>query len=314
MIRQAPSSLLDLDHSSRAVPLHAWSRADKDRVAAHVAQVIRAWRENWLADAAPQGAAEITVKDLHDSPDEGAQWHVSAPTAMTWRYVPDVAAAGRMDGESPVVSALQLALFGPSDRQAMPAAAAPLSVPVARLAWEDLRNRLALLAGGDGALQELALAPQAAPASRAEFSRWSGALLLQMRWPSGTLEFHVPHQIATAWLGGPRSRAATPDASRMTGDNVAPVRLAQAISQSTIQLRAMLGEVTLNLGDLLNLQLGDIVPLTHALDAPVQMVNDAGESLCCAWLGQLDGLVAVELASSASETAVNLIPAPSSIQ
>ncbi|KQO35431.1 hypothetical protein ASF19_23820 [Acidovorax sp. Leaf84] len=64
--------------------------------------------------------------------------------------------------------------------------------------------------------------------------------------------------------------------------------------------------LTLSLGQLQSLGVGDIVILSHSLDLPAQLKIDSNEvlgslkeaqplPLCQAWLGQLQGNMAVEL-------------------
>jgi flagellar motor switch protein FliM len=78
--------------------------------------------------------------------------------------------------------------------------------------------------------------------------------------------------------------------------------LATALGPQKLQVQAQLTPVTVTLGDLSSLVVGDILILPHMLDTPLQVTDPQQGPLCDAWLGQRDGRVALELVGIASET------------
>jgi flagellar motor switch protein FliM len=81
-----------------------------------------------------------------------------------------------------------------------------------------------------------------------------------------------------------------------SGDLVA---IPHALASQRIGLRAILEPVELNLGSLAQLQPGDIVPLSHPLDADVVLADDEGTRLLAGFLGRAGSRRALQLTPGA---------------
>jgi flagellar motor switch protein FliM len=86
----------------------------------------------------------------------------------------------------------------------------------------------------------------------------------------------------------PHARNAGTDACSIT-----PLR--QALSTQRIGIRAQLASLELDLGSLQSLEIGNVIPLPHSLDQPLNVISESGVLLCAAHLVQQHGMRALEL-------------------
>lgn len=157
-------------------------------------------------------------------------------------------------------------------------------------AWQALHAAVQQLAGPG-------LDEPTAPARTA----WSGAIALAWEW-GGTrwvlrlAASAVQHILASRDV--PASSTA-PSAPAVAVARLVP--LSQALGHHVLSMRLDLEPVSLSLGQLQSLALGDVITLAHALERPAMLrlcalpSADAGEPLCAGWLGQVSGRVGIEL-------------------
>lgn len=278
------SALLGLAESrQRARPLRSWSAAQKEAVRARFAAVHRDWCAEWLVarDGAMAAAPHLEVDEDASLAQDTASWAFTAASSAAPRGTAIDAVAGELFG-------FDRASVG-REREAPAVATA-----VAHAAWTDWLDRIALL------VAPVPLTPEprdlARPPDAAAVDRWSGTLRLHWPWCGGIWQLEVPHAAVAALLG----EAAQPMAVNRPSQAPSKVRLDLALKDHRVPLRATLASVELDLGQLQALKPGDIVPLAHALDAPVQLSGADGTPVCEGWLGQLDGHMAVELSLSAA--------------
>ncbi|MDN8618020.1 FliM/FliN family flagellar motor C-terminal domain-containing protein [Variovorax ginsengisoli] len=279
-----PSPLLSPEESIHKVrALRRWSAAQREAVRARFASMSRTWCEAWLSQrdgAALEGTVEVGEPDMAMTPLSEDQ--------ACWTFAPTTSAAARppTGAASAAMLALAREMFGPDRTEA------PLARHVVRVAWDDWMQRIAALP------VDLATEPQSftkAPSRRPD--PWSGALCVSWSWCGGTWQIGLPYRAVAALLG-PHEAMSPASPSR----NGAPPKVAldRALERQAVGLRVTLTGTQLDLGQLQSLKVGDVIPLAHRLDAPARITVGDGARLCDGWLGQVDGRIAVEFASSPS--------------
>ncbi len=163
---------------------------------------------------------------------------------------------------------------------------ATLAPAVATAAWTDWIMRMQSLTSGhfDAGL----------PPAR---TGWEGLMAVALPWWQGSWALRlspeavghvVPNDVQPAQPAHPPLTPLQPAVS--------------ALADQLMELRAHFSPLTLTLGELESLRVGDVIPLAQGLNEPVQLLlqpgHDAtGVPLCTAWLGQRQGRLAAELAA-----------------
>jgi flagellar motor switch/type III secretory pathway protein FliN len=75
-------------------------------------------------------------------------------------------------------------------------------------------------------------------------------------------------------------------------------KLKDVLSTQTICVTAKLGDVKLTLGDLMSLQVGDVIKIDKPITESLQIVSTAGAVVCYGTLGQKEGQLALNLVSN----------------
>lgn len=250
--------------TSRAMPLRAWSDAERRRLAAAVDALVREWALSWGLDAGCVPAAacrDATLLDLE--PPRWSAWRARAGARLWW-LVPE---EGR--------SWLQSRLFPDAP------CAGSLAARVPGAALDNLQERLLAWTGA-------APQPDGRAPGEADLAPWSGAVLVG--WPVASL------LLSGDWVAG--WCAGTHPAGETGRPPAAPQSLRQVLADQPLRLQVRLAGARLPLGDLAHWRIGQVVPLEHRLDQPAQLTDTEGRVWHLAWLVDLEGRRAVELASA----------------
>ena len=249
------------------------------------------WAAEWLpAHDGDVNESKVVIGDPMTPPSDEDE--------VRWSFVPAArrvaspsAASGAPDIQP--VAFIATALFGDDNGLPRLVGASPPRIVdrIALAAWNDWLRRLGKALGG------FTLTHQSAPVSlRAEASphAWSGALQAQWPWCGGTWTLVLPYDAITALVGPLESTAP------ISHDAPVPKEaLDRVLAGEHMTLRVLLDGAELSLGQLQGLQINDVVPLAHRLDAPAQVVGPDGSTVCDGWLGRSEGRMAIELASPA---------------
>lgn len=249
--------------------LRSWSDLQLSAQALALQRAVQAWQRDW-------GLAASEVTCVPAGEDDAARWQPLPGAARAWWR--DSGA-----GDAQLREALQLALFAtPSDAAAADRLdAAGLAAEVAQSAWTDFWNRFAALAQG-----------QDAGDPHQCFQPWSGAVVATLPWCGLTLRL---------LLAGAEAEALLPPAARVARAAPPPAEpLARAIAPLRCTVRAELAPVELSLGAVHALRVGDVLELSHPLDAPLLARTEGGALLAEAYLGKAAGHRAIELARPAA--------------
>lgn len=268
------SALLASGSGAAVRPLRRWSASEIGRVAAALDAVVAAWASDWSVAPMPVACVPADADPAGDA-------------ALSWHALPGEPGSAWL-GNSGYRRIAMRRLLAPDDRST---ALAPLAAALAESAWRELATRLSDRLG----CSDRATPPPHPPAPPATQRRpWSGALVA--RWRStvgGTLALHLAEPAVRALVGA--SEAGAPRAR--IGPSAAPV----ALASQRATLRAVLAPVTLDVGSLRALAPGDVLPLAHPLDRPLDLClvvdGDArtGQPIAHAALGARDRRRAVAL-------------------
>jgi hypothetical protein len=275
------SRLLSPDDSARlAAPLRARSTHERE----HVRKTLQKVHSDWLADwysATPNAQSNFFVR-VEDASSE--QPHSGAGGAALVRDL--------LFGRSAIA---------PEIGSLRTSAKAPLASEVAQKAWEAWSSSIHGAIGRTNALRPVTETAQESRSVPAPWP-WSGALdvvfgLEASEWTLQLSPSEVDFVLRSADVG-------IASGSPIKGGALSPLK--DALSLRRLSVRVEMQSLTLSLGQLQSLGVGDIVILSHSLDLPAQLKIDSNEvlgslkeaqplPLCQAWLGQLQGNMAVEL-------------------
>lgn len=270
---------------SDARPLRAWSAQQQRRLQEVLQQTLLEWQTAWALAPAGAAAASVELEAQAASDSDQVLWHLESSVGADQTATP----RGQVDP----LSILGEQLFGLRASPPAPAGVGPtIALNVVGAAWADWLQRLSAALA----------APVVAHTSTdndAAASIWTGALQARMTWCSQTFCLLLPGVVLAHLL----------PAAPVPASPVNPLtRLDDALHGESLNLQVRLDDVTLTLGELEHLQSGDLVLLSHRLDAPLHLVGPHNQALCSAWLGQRDGRVAVELSALATPALSNLHP------
>lgn len=256
-------------------PLRWWSAAQLREIAHPIDDAWHGWLKAWSAARVETGAVSCQLAwDERELVNHAQQQFGSRAGAQAW-----FAVSGGLDE---TVAAL---LF--DDAAAAPGRAGTARAPLASALAAEAAEEL--LCAVCGALR-LDRSVQDAQPDAAIFQPWSGAVAVSIAWGKATrlrllLDGNTAARLVAEPAPGPSGRQAGREALVAVRDACAGHRVSLQVSFSPCELE---------LGALRSLQVGDIVPLPHTLDAPLH-VTLAGERVCRAFLGKRRDAVAIEL-------------------
>jgi hypothetical protein len=249
-----------------ARPLLAWKQAQLDALSAAIACAVAAWREAWGLPS--EGNAPCCTAAREEDRTRAWQPAAAGPAGAAWFLRPASfdARLGVLlwDGEGVTASLAQRLLLA---------------------CRADLQARVLGALNLDGRGDQL---PPLLPASFA----WSGHLVARL---GAEVFLLLDARAVQAALRGIDPRAARP------GERPAPAALAivsDALAGVRLPLRAQLADCELDLAALQDLRVGDVVPLPHRVDAPVQVRDAQGQPVLRGYLARRGRRKALELAAA----------------
>lgn len=255
-------------------PLRWWSSTQLSEIAN---PIERAWRD-WLAMWSPAraGVGAVTCELAWDDRTLAAQsmkQFGSRKEARAWCST---------SGEFEEVVAMSL--FAPSaDPGRSRRNGGPMASSIAAEAAEELLHALRDVLQLDPDIQET-------PPGPSMFRPWSGAVAVSIALGKAALLRFLMDGKTAAGLVAP----AASDACSRQAPRGELITVEEACALRTVSLQVKLAPCELEIGALRSLQVGDIVPLPHALDAPLQVIFE-GAAVCHAFLGKRHDAVAIEL-------------------
>lgn len=302
------SALLGVVESMhQARPLHHWNDRQKEAVRQRLASLLGGWHSEWIPareEALAEPGIQVGESDSGTVPtSEGMVcWSFAGPSGQvasrSLEPFPSLDEGDKAAQAAIRAIATRMFTFDETVNSGATREPSRMALVVARAAWDDWLRRI------QSGFPGFVMAAQGQPGTGGtgtSFSPWSGALHASWPWLGGSWHLELPHDAVTVLLGDVAETATRP---RAGSQKLPRVRLDQALSGLPVALRVMLEGTELNLGQLQGLQVGDVVPLEHLLDAPARLVAADGAPVCHGWLGQRAGRIAVELAMLTSSTAV----------
>lgn len=264
-----PGLLSAQDSLALARPLRVWSAPQKAAVWDALRDLLNQWHAEWRV----HGDAALSLID-GDAAGAGvdmldAQTAPSALHALLW-------------GEPAVAPEARGPAYPEQD----------MAARLCEQAWQALHAALQHLAGPD---------LDGGPAAACQ--AWSGAIVLAFAWggPCWALRLSASAVEQVLASRGVPASGTVPPAHAIPVARLVP--LAKALGRHVLPVRIDLEPVSLSLGQLQSLALGDVITLPHALERPAMLRlralpgADASQPLCAGWLGQAGGRVGIEHAA-----------------
>ncbi|WP_211473819.1 FliM/FliN family flagellar motor switch protein [Collimonas humicola] len=280
--------------------MHWWPEADLARLAQALDAARARWRSAWLDQLSPH-ANEDAMTDIVCALAHQADFQ---PGAGNWQPVlaenEDADSQVWLDASQVSGEALAAVLLNMTAPQSLSAKGSPgLVSELVQAAWQDCIKALRSSLGSASVLYpESGRQPrfgasggigQALPVRH--MSAWSGAVRVSLPWCGLQLALHIgPGRVANL-LGADKKE--TLPAAPAASDALVPLH--KALSRQQTSLRLELSAVELDLGSLQALVVGDVIPLPHKLEQPLAVIGEDGKLLCGAYLGQQQGMRAIEL-------------------
>lgn len=262
-------------------------RSDIERAAVieRLRETLAAWQREWALDAA---ALSHRVEPVEASMDGAARspWHslggdAEGAVAAFYRVLPVDHAAGALATQEYALAQYWLGLPAPGVSSREPDRP-PLGARLAQLAQDAMFRAVAELVGC-AAVQVL----PAGDAPSACTRPFSGALRIVTSAAGATLEWLLP--------AGTVDRLAPPRAPSAPRARPTLAPIAEALSQRKLTVGVEIDPVTLTLGELSGLHAGDVITLGHRLDAPLSVIDAAGNALFGGFLIARDGRKSLKL-------------------
>lgn len=252
----------------RPFPLLGATRLERARAA--LADALLPWAAAWGIEPA------LAVVEVQRASEQGS-------AAMSWQQGWHAGACSAWLGWPKELGAeLQRAMFAPDPGHGP--VLAQLAPAAAERALQGLQEavRTAVLADAT-----VAGGVPAAPAP-ALFAHGGGALLLRVR---------VGKQ-ALACLLNPEALDALAPPSVAAPPALPALDYLSALRDTPLTLTVLAGSASIGLGNLVTVGAGDVIRLDNSIDDTVTLTGPGGMALFEAYLGQRDGMVAVELSST----------------
>jgi hypothetical protein len=247
--------------------LRAWSSGELTRVRAIVDAAVLEWARAW--DLPVDLAAPLACTEGDSEIRTTADWHALGGDEQGFAWWRWSEGARRR---------LASVWFGAG------AGGTPVVEAVVQDCQRDAMSRLANALR----LRDPTCASQPADAM---WRPWSGAATMSL--PCGG---HLAMQAGV--LDSLLRPPATSTQARPSIECSPLVTLGEAISRTSLRLRVELEGCELGLGELQDLQAGDVLRLAHPLDAPLSIFHAPGPPLFRGWLARSHGRKAVELAAA----------------
>ncbi|ATQ74328.1 hypothetical protein CR152_07255 [Massilia violaceinigra] len=241
-----------------------------DTVRAALAGAVAQWAGAWGVDPA---LATVEVLRASERGASGFAWQ------QCWS---DAGRSVWLGWQNELGADVQRAVFAPDPGYAP--SLARLAPAGAELAFTRLQAgvRESLLAGATRAAGAMAAVPPAL------FAQGGGALLLRVRLGKQALDCLLNAEAVSALAPAPDQPVAA----------LAALDYLQVLRAVPVTLTVRAGGARIGLGNLMTAGAGDVIRLDNSVDDTVTLVGPGGNALFEAYLGQRDGMVAVELSST----------------
>lgn len=266
-----------------------WAAGQLDLICKKIDAVNAEWSKDWLAN----GENHLTQAAL------ASAWPRKQEILADWRQVSGAGAQTFwMKIPSRHLEHLQHAMFTASGPASISSnSKGVIGKSVASQAWEEYLGKLTDL------LSPAQIDISAGVPPQNLFKAWSGAVQLEIQW-CGVKLVLVLNQACVEQLLGPDVLAEDENKRRLsrTAPTSKLLSIAQAVQHKKVRVRVELSSCDIELGNLQQIQVGDVIPLPHGLEQPLQVKFASGEALCLAFLGTRATKKAIEVLAPSSAT------------
>ena len=266
-----------------------WAAGQLDLICKKIDAVNADWSKDWLANGESHSAqAKLASVSLNKQETLAVWRQVSGAGAQVfWMQIPPRH-----------LEHLQDVMFSASGSTSISSKSkGAIGKSVASQAWEEYLGKLSDLLSPAQVDMSAGVPPQNL------FKAWSGAVQLEMQW-CGVKLVLVLNQACVEQLLGPDVLAEGENKRKLL--RTAPTSklhsIAQAVQHKRVRIRVELSPCDIELGNLQQIQVGDVIPLPHGLEQPLQVKFASGEALCLAFLGTRENKKAIEVLAPAPAT------------
>lgn len=264
-IPMATSALLS-PTESLALPrsLLCWSTSQQAAIHATLQQLLADWQADW--GLMPQKVNSTTAQNLSDA--EARQ-------------------------------ILQDQLFDPPPPGISPRSAADAAPSMSDVltdeAWNDWTTRLKRLLQVEQGHETDGPAELVTGEQVTSAPAWSGSIDITFPWWGG----HWQLQLDAASVQRVLTKISADVPQPLQIPQGALVSATTALAAQPLKVTAEFSPITLTLGQIQSLRIGDVLPLQQRLDEPATLLlqTDTAYTVCSAWLGQSNGHMAAELSA-----------------
>jgi flagellar motor switch protein FliM len=201
-------------------------------------------------------------------------------------------------GDAEALHALSDQMFGPlpvGPASETPDSGTSMSQSLARQAWDDWLARLCSVLGVEPMHARSTMEQYRAVVNGKNGSAWDARMHVDIPWWVGLWSLRLDVKAVNHVLGP--SHPSSPNPRPALHATLVPLSVALAAHE--LKVSVQLTPVSLGIGQIQDLRIGDVIPLPQSLEAPARLLVEAGAlqatPFCAAWLGQRQGQMAVEL-------------------
>jgi hypothetical protein len=269
-----------IDSHPRINVFRAWSDSQRHWILARIESTLSEWHAAWGFEV---DATDVQIEPadlLADSANE---------TAIIW-----IPSNGKpISSEATALDTIYEALFFAKSSVRLTNIATPsIAHDVVRKAWDDWIARLELAFGSLPIVENDPVFLDSESTDLPASCSWSGDLRASLMWCGIRQYLFLPGAVINRLL---QSFNLIQDSQNLGSNAPALSLLSDALNSQRIQVRAELSQVSVSLGEIESLSVGDVITLPHSLYNPLQLLGPQDQYLCGAWLGKKSGQVAVEL-------------------
>ncbi|MFZ6876360.1 FliM/FliN family flagellar motor switch protein [Undibacterium sp. Di27W] len=259
-----------------------WSALHLDLISGRFDALNAAWDKDWLASGESKAARAMLASEGSAKTKESASWRVfyQSDKPFFWLQLP----TKHLDHVQEALFADAGSTIGGSKSKGN------IGKSVASCAWEDYLVKLTELlvpANTDIKIDS--------PAQHL-YKAWSGAVQVHLQWCGMTLMLLLSQTCVEQLLGKDLLNAEAEKRSishKPPKSKLAP--LMQAMQHKKVRIRVELSPCEIEIGNLQQIQVGDVIPLPHGLEQALQVKFASGEILCQAYLGVQGQKKAIEI-------------------
>ncbi|MFZ6721388.1 FliM/FliN family flagellar motor switch protein [Undibacterium sp. Ji49W] len=269
--------------ASKAQKLRWWAATELDLIATKFIAINSAWSEKWLIqEQEKSNVSAYLAQNADTSSDKSGAWRkvCASKGRIFWIKIPPRH-----------LESLQEKMFCVNDTHSSSSKLkGKIGKNLALSAWEEYWSKLTDLFPVLDISEMSEIYPEASL-----FKPWSGAVQLEFNLYGVKFTLVLNQALVEDLLGIDSQHVSD---TKKTGKSLFAGRLysiPEAIAHKKVHVKVELSGCELEIGNLQQMQLGDVIPLAHGLDEPLHVKFANDDELCLAFLGTKSQKKAIEV-------------------